>query len=136
MGVVRCQHLEFSPWEENDVEVNAFISQSEEKAMSHFYIWEHAFHHDLSSAAPCNIQTYYMYYTLFLFSVFPKTSFSQLQVCASLTGHWKDVYSHVSSSASLCPISYHPMPILLTVHPVPPLLRPVISSLYSATAYH
>lgn len=51
--------------------------------------------------------------TLFLFSLFPKASFSQLQVCASLTGHWRAVYSHVSSSASLCPISYHPMPTLL-----------------------
>lgn len=91
------------PWEKYDVEIDAFIFQSEKEAFS------------VLRLVTCFRVVLLMWKTLFLLSLFLKTSFSQIQLCAAVTGHWRALYSHMFSSlpASLCPISYYPMPILL-----------------------
>lgn len=53
-------------------------------------------------------------YSFFLLFFIPKNSFARLQVRMSSTDHWQVVYSLGESSASLCPISYYPMPLLDT----------------------
>lgn len=80
------------------------------------------------SAAPHYIEIYYSYCpswmldTVSLFYV-PRTSFLQVQVCTSLTGHWWAVYSRGVSRVSLCPCVITPCLCSSTPPPVsPPLI--------------
>lgn len=95
---------------------------------SFFYVCYHAFLFLHSCAAPHCIPIYYIHLetlgTMHLFSFFTlKCSFIQVWVCIVLTEHGRIDYSSGVPVLSLCPVFYHPMPVLLYTTSLSPLTK-------------